>query len=121
MRKAGFTVIELLIVVVVVGIIASIVLAEVGSLRGAAYVTALKNDLRHLATAESLHHDEHGTYAQPDAVPGFYFSDGVSVSEGAADNDSWSATLEHERVEDTCSLEYGYGDEVDNKIRCTSD
>jgi len=62
MRK-GFTLIELLIVVVLIGILAALVLPKFGDVRERAYVSAMQNDLRNLATAQEIYFEQNGFYA----------------------------------------------------------
>src|SRR5437763_14547163 len=52
MARHCFTLIELLIVVVVIGLLASIAIPKFANTKEKAYVSAMKSDLRNLATAE---------------------------------------------------------------------
>lgn len=53
-RKAGFTLVELLVVVAIIGILAGLVTANVGSARGKARDAARQSDLRSVQTAIEL-------------------------------------------------------------------
>lgn len=120
----GFTLIELLIVVAVIGLIAAVVLPKFGNAKDKAYVTAMKNDLRNLASAQEFYFEEHNTYALADALPGFYYSDDVSVATDpapTATSEQWSASLVHSKTDESCALTVGKGIDAQNKIRCTTD
>ena len=56
----GFTLVEILIVVIILGILASIVVAQFTNVRGSTSDTALKDDLRWLRSAVQLYQIEHG-------------------------------------------------------------
>lgn len=60
--KRGFTLIELLLVVVIIGIVAAFVLPKFGDVKEKAYVSAMKNDLRNLATEQEIYFDNHTKY-----------------------------------------------------------
>ncbi len=62
-HKKGFTLIELLIVVVIIGILAAIAIPKFTNTKAKAYVSAMKADLRNLATAEEQYAaDSAGNY-----------------------------------------------------------
>lgn len=61
--RNGFTFIELLVVVVILGILASIALPRLSSTRDKAKVAALRTDLRNTETAEESYYSTNGTYA----------------------------------------------------------
>lgn len=78
--KKGFTLIELLLVVVIIGIVAAFVLPKFGDVKEKAYVSAMKNDLRNLATEQEIYFSEHKHYIpENDATNDLL---GVSLSEG---------------------------------------
>ena len=57
-RRNGFSLIEMLMVFTVIGLLASIVIIQVGGVRSRAYLTALRSDLRNFAVAqESYYYD----------------------------------------------------------------
>ena len=92
-RRAGFTLIEVLIVVVVIGILAAIVILRGRQGREAAHVAAMKSDLRNLATAEEAFFYDSAKYTTSFALMGnFLASAGVVLVINEATPAGWSAT-----------------------------
>lgn len=120
-RLRAFTILELLLVVVVIGVIAAMVLAKFGDVKEGAYIDAMKNDLRNLANAQEFYHEENGTYSEISELPGFYFSDGVEVSSSSATSEEWTAVLAHNSTSHTCAITVGKSLTASNKMECTSD
>jgi prepilin-type N-terminal cleavage/methylation domain-containing protein len=90
-RRTGFTIIELLIVVLIIGILASVAIAKFGESKRRAYLTAMKSDLRGLATVAESRYTSDNSYENVVAPQG---SDGVTLTfTGTASG--WSATATH--------------------------
>ncbi|MFL5577291.1 MAG: type IV pilin protein [Gemmatimonadaceae bacterium] len=94
-RRPGFTLIELLIVVVIIGILASIAIPKFKNTKGKANVTAIKTDLRNLATAEEAYFYENATYTDQLNQLKYANSPGVSLVEMTAGAGGWSASFTH--------------------------
>lgn len=79
----GFTLVELLVVVVIVGILAAIAIPVFLGQRQKGYASAAKSDLRNLASFEEIFLSDTGTYGTISAVraaePRFLVSPGVTV------------------------------------------
>jgi general secretion pathway protein G len=58
----AFTLVEILIVVIILGILASIVVAQFANVRGSTSDTALKDNLRWMRSAVLLYQAEHGGF-----------------------------------------------------------
>ena len=64
-KATAFTLIELLIVVVIIGILAAIAIPKFANTKEKAYVASMKSDLRNLITAqEAYFSDNNSNYAQ---------------------------------------------------------
>ena len=61
-KNRGFTVIELLIVVVIIGILATIAAPKFSNTKEKAYSATMKGDLRNLAVSQEAHFHDNSTY-----------------------------------------------------------
>ena len=64
MRSRGFTIVELLIVIVVIGILAGITIVAYNGVQGQAQSAAAKNDLRQFATIVEQYKVDNGHYPE---------------------------------------------------------
>ena len=87
----GFTLIELLMVVLVLAILASLAITKFGASKRRAYITAMKSDLRGLATVAESRYTSDNSYENVDTPQG---SDGVTLT-FAGTTTGWSATAKH--------------------------
>lgn len=90
-RRTGFTIIELLIVILIIGILASVAIAKFGESKRRAYLTAMKSDLRGLATVAESRYTSDSSYEDVVAPQG---SDGVTLTFTGTPS-GWSATAKH--------------------------
>ncbi len=62
MTRRGFTLLELLVVVVVIGILATIAIPRFGGAKQKAFVAAMKSDLKNFVTSEESYFADYNTY-----------------------------------------------------------
>jgi len=106
-HRTGFTLIEMLVVVVVIGILAAIAIPKFSNAKARTRAAAIRSDLRNLATAQEEYLSEHGVYsADPLALP-YHNSEGVVVAITVTVG-GWSATTSHAMGDPgMCALYYG--------------
>ena len=102
--RAAFTLIELLFVVLVVAILASIAIRKFRTTKERAYIAEMKADLRNLATSAESRYELDGTYANvvvPQGSPGVTTTITLGVTE-------WTASATHANSPGiTCTLSVG--------------
>lgn len=97
-RRPGFTLIEILMVVVILGILTAIAMPKLGKTRERGYFKAVMSDLRNLQTQQEIYYSvpQYQIYAN-DAVElvNYKNSPGVEVTITEAGNTGWAATATH--------------------------
>ena len=94
-RWCGFTLIELVIVVVLIGILAAIAIPQFKNTKGKANAASLKSDLRNLAVAEESYFYENAVYSKSMTDLVFSTSPGVVLSVTIAGRTGFSAIATH--------------------------
>ena len=107
MRRQGFSLIELLIVLVIIGILTSIAVPTFANTKEKAYLAAMKSDLRNLATAQEAYFSDNQMYTTNTTAVGFSPSPGVSVSVPDAAAMKWTGTASHPSTLKTCKIGFG--------------
>ena len=117
-NRNGTTLIELLIVVLVIGTLATVAVPQFTGAKEKAYVAAMKADL-HIAAIyeEQFAADNHGQYfsgiATPDApIDGFRPSSDITVTLTAfnilgSSLAEWTATAKHSKSAQSCEIRVG--------------
>ena len=91
----GFTLLELLIVVVIIGVLAAIAVPKFQNTKGKANAASLRADIRNLITAEEAYFYDNSAYTNNITSLNLRMTTGVTVSFGAATAGGWSAKVTH--------------------------
>ena len=110
-HRPAFTLVELLIVVVIIGILAAIAIPKFANTKEKAYFATMKADLRNVASAqEGYAADNGGSYATgpatgPAAIPGLGFAPSTGVTmEVTATATGWSAVATMAQTPRKCGM-----------------
>ena len=113
--RSGFTFVELLVVVLIIGILAAIVLPKFGSVADKARLATLRSDVRNAKWAEESYYADHGGYgtsAQLLADDLFKASPNTAMVVIAAGSAGYQATASNAAITSgakSCSVRVGSG------------
>ena len=93
-RRSGFTIIELLAVMVIIGVLAGVAIIKFGDSKRRAYIAAMKSDLHNIGMIAETKFATENTYTTMIAPQG---SAGVKL-EFSGTATEWSATARHEAL-----------------------
>ena len=106
--RKGFTLIELVVVIVVIGILAAIAIARFVTTKESAYIASMKADLRNFALYEQNYQmdSQTGYFSGNGSAQGFVPTVGVNISASADPGPppSWNAVATHNKTAKTCSI-----------------
>lgn len=98
----GFTLVEILIVVAIIGILSAIAIPQFSSYRKSSYCAMIKSDLVNLAISQEAYYYDYGSYLAATQgsggssnMPSFSWSTGVTLTSSAGDVSNWSAVAGH--------------------------
>lgn len=109
-QARGFTLIEVLVSLVVVGLLAAIAMPRLSATKGRGFLATMRSDLRNFAAHEESYFYDASVYT-PDLADlqarGFRQSDGVDITIVEATVSGWSVTADHPLVAEQCALFIG--------------
>lgn len=109
-NRRGFTFVELMIVVTIMGLLASIALNRLIGTQSRSFVATMKSDLRNFALAEESYFYDFDVYSGDVTTlenRGFAISTGASVSVNEATVLGWSTTATHANTPVQCYIFIG--------------
>ena len=109
-RRAGFTLVELLVIVVIIGILTSVALFRSWRSREKAFIATMQSDLRTLVLAQENLRGDSAEYTRDlAALRGLRPSASVTIDIDAADAATWHATARHAGTATVCEITAGQG------------
>jgi type IV pilus assembly protein PilA len=100
----GFTLVELLVVVAVVGILAAVAIPQYASRQGKAYDARVRTDARSAAAGQEAYFVDHLTYSSDCMdLPGYTPSAGVTFTECSGDTSGFRITATHPQATEQCT------------------
>jgi type IV pilus assembly protein PilA len=103
-NEKGFTLIELMIVIAIIGILAAIAIPQFSAYRKRAFNAAAESDVRNMATAEEAYYVDWQTYTSTQSLlTGYVQSASVQPTVGG-DTNSYTLTAYHSSGDKTYSL-----------------
>lgn len=101
-KRAGFTLVEILVVVAILGILAAISVTQLGGYKERAYCSEIKADLANLAAHQEAYFSDNHAYLavtqNPDRtsnIPNFRWTEGVVLVSSTGGSSSWTAVASH--------------------------
>lgn len=112
LHQEGFTLIELMSVVAIIGVLSAIAVPQFSSYQNRSFVARAQSDLRHFAIAQEAYFVDHQVYKTCSdngcvtALPGVLaLSPGVTISFTAASN-NFTGSSSHTSISEVCQWDH---------------
>ncbi len=114
MDSKGFTLLEIMIVIVILGILATLSIPRFAQTSDRAFVASMQSDLNRVRGAQEIYHQTNNLAYASDiadltAADLFMPTNGVSVVINAANGATWDATASHASSAVTCDYDAAVG------------
>lgn len=106
-RRRGFSFVELLVVLVVIGILVGLAIPRYQAYKRRFYIVSMVTDLRNLAITEESYWNLEGSYSLDMAAIRFTNTPPVSITMVSADSAGWSARATYAGDSTICAIFYG--------------
>jgi type IV pilus assembly protein PilA len=94
--RSGFTLLELLTVMLIIGILAAVAISRFWTVKERAYLVSMKDALRTASVQQERYFGTNMAYSNdPDLLPDYEISDGITVTITWTASRGWAATAEH--------------------------
>jgi prepilin-type N-terminal cleavage/methylation domain-containing protein len=107
-RRWGFTLVELLVVVLISGLLATMAIPRYTSTKRRAYVASMKADLRNLITAQEKYFSDNTTYTTDKGTAALNFTESagvtITITLTAGPPVGYSGTSVHQGTTETCAI-----------------
>ena len=105
--RRGFTLTEILIVMLIIGVLAGIGLLHFTTVKDKSYVATMSSDLHNLATAEESYNSANSGYSTSLSALNFVPSPQVTATVTDVQPTGWAATVSHSATSITCRVGTG--------------
>ena len=106
-ERKGFTLIELMMVVITIGALAALGIPKVRAFLDRGHVTTMTSDLRKLVIAEEGYFVEHDTYTVSPMLAGMVPSPDVTITITNVSATGWEAEAKHAKSKTVCRVYSG--------------
>ena len=108
-RESGFTLLELLVVVSIVGILASIAIPQYASYRARGFDAIVESQVRHVATGEEAFYATNSTYSNDiNSLQGMVLEEDVDITISAGNSGDIASSFRIHGAHPQASHEYDW-------------